>query len=221
VSLQPVGAATQKDVDRHAAERFDALWNRTALDPLFKGSYPAMLAEAFAPLVQAGDMANIRQPVDFLGINYYGRGYMVDDPHGLLSRTGFGPVPARIAVTALGWPIEPDGLLDVLDDLRRNYGNPRTIITENGACFDDRVEADGSVRDGARLAFLRQHFTAAAEAIRRGSSLGGFFVWSLLDNFEWAEGMRRRFGIVRVDFATGKRTPKESYAGMAQFIAGT
>jgi beta-glucosidase len=120
----------------------------------------------------------------------------------------------------MNWPIEPDGLIEVLDDLRRNYGNPRVFVTENGACFDDRVEADGAIHDGARLSFLRAHFAAAAEAIRRGSPLGGFFVWSLLDNFEWAEGMRRRFGIVHVDFASGKRTRKDSYAGMVRFMAG-
>ena len=219
-TLQPVRAATPKDADRHAAARFDALWNRAALDPLFKGQYPALLAEAFALPVQAGDLETIRQPVDFLGVNYYGPSYMVDNPNGLLAQTGFGPVPEGTAVTALGWPIEPEGLIEVLDDLRRNYGNPKTVITENGACFDDRVEGDGSIHDGARLAFLRQHFAAAAVAIRRGNALGGFFVWSLLDNFEWGEGMRRRFGIVRVDFATGVRTRKTSYIGMAQFIAG-
>jgi beta-glucosidase len=220
LSLQPVVPATPKDIDRHAAERFDAVWNRAALDPLFKGKYPDVLAASFAPLVQAGDMANIRQPVDFLGVNYYGRAHVVDDPNSPLSGAAFGPLPAGMPVTAMGWPIEPEGLIEVLDDLRRNYGNPKTFVTENGACFDDQVAADGSVHDSARLDFLRQHFAAAAEAIRRGCPLGGYFVWSLLDNFEWAEGVRRRFGIVRVDFATGARTRKDSYAGMTRFITG-
>ena len=220
MSLQPVLPATPGDVDRHAAERFDAVWNRAALDPLFKGRYPALIEPSVAPLLHADDLAQIHQPVDFLGVNYYGRAHVIDNPASPLSGAAFGPLPAGTPVTAMGWPIEPEGLIEVLEDLRDHYGNPPTFVTENGACFDDQPGPGGQVRDDARLAFLHRHFDAAAEAIRRGCPLGGFFVWSLLDNFEWAEGLRRRFGIVRVDFATGARRPKESYRGVSRFIAG-
>jgi beta-glucosidase len=120
--------------------------------------------------------------------------------------------------TAMGWPVTPEGLHEELTSLRDRYGDLELYVTENGACFDDRVDADGSVRDDDRIAFLRDHLAAAHRALADGVNLRGYFVWSLLDNFEWAEGYTRRFGVVRVDFASLKRTPKASFAFLADII---
>lgn len=217
-SLQPVLPSTDRPEDIAAAGRFDAAWNTINLDPLFKGRYPAEFEATFAPLVQAGDMAAIRAKVDFLGVNYYGRAHIVHDPNAFLAQANFGPLPPGTPVTAMGWPIEPQGLVQVLSRLRDEYGNPPTFITENGACFDDPEPVGGMVQDPQRLEFIRAHLNAASDAIAQGCALKGYYVWSFLDNFEWAEGYRRRFGVVHVDFATQKRTPKASLAFLSQVM---
>jgi beta-glucosidase len=219
LSLQPVHPATDRPADRAAAARFDAVWNRANLDPLFRGRYPDVFAAEFAPLAQEGDLARIAQKIDFLGVNYYGRAHVVDDPASVLSGARFGPLPPGTPTTAPGWPVEPDGLVETLLDLKANYGNPSVFITENGACYNDPPPSGGVVDDPQRLDFIRAHLWAARRAIDAGCPLGGYFVWSLLDNFEWAEGMRRRFGIVHVDFATLARTPKASFLWLARVIA--
>jgi len=215
-SLQPVHPATDRDIDKAAAIRFDAVWNRANLDPLFKGQYPDVLAASFAPLVKAGDLDTIHQKVDFLGVNYYGRAHVVDDPNSVLSGATFGPLPPGTPVTSMGWPVEPDGLVELLLDIKKNYHNPITYVTENGAGYDDPAPQDGTVSDPQRAAFIQMHAEAAAQAIAQGCALKGYFVWSLLDNFEWAEGMRRRFGVVHVDFQTQQRMPKLSYHLLAK-----
>jgi beta-glucosidase len=215
LSLQPVYPATERREDAEAATRFDAAWNGANLDPLFQGRYPDVLAADFEPVVRAEDWANIRQPIDFLGVNYYGRAHIVADPNNVLAGAGFGPLPPNTPTTAMGWPVEPDGMVEILGRLRDQYGNPAVYITENGACYDDPAPAGGTVADAPRVEFLRQHLLAAERAIKEGCALKGYFAWSLLDNFEWAEGLRRRFGIVHVDFATSTRTPKASYAFLA------
>ena len=210
-SLQPVHPATDREIDKAAAQRFDAVWNRINLDPLFKGEYPQVFAKDFAPLTKAGDLEVIRQKVDFLGVNYYGRAHVVDDPNSVLGGANFGPLPPGTPVTSMGWPVEPDGLVELMGDLKTIYGNPVTYVTENGAGYDDPAPANGRVDDPLRAQFILDHARVAAEAIGQGANLKGYFVWSLLDNFEWAEGMRRRFGIVHVDFKTQQRIPKLSY----------
>jgi beta-glucosidase len=220
LSLQPVHPATDRDADRAAAARFDAVWNRANLDPLFLGHYPELLADAFAPLVQDGDLAAIRQPIDFLGVNYYGRAHVIDDPRSVLRGASFGPLPPGTPTTALGWPVEPDGLVELLADLKARYGPVPFYVTENGACYDDPAPEGGLVDDPARVAFLRAHVDACRAAIAQGADLRGYFVWSLLDNFEWAEGLRRRFGMVHVDFATLTRTPKASYRYLSHVARG-
>jgi beta-glucosidase len=210
-SLQPVHPATDREIDKAAAIRFDAVWNRANLDPLFKGYYPEALASSFAPLVKEGDLKTIRQKVDFLGVNYYGRAHVVDDPKSVLGGASFGPLPDGMPKTSMGWPVEPDGLVELLLELKNSYGNPVTYVTENGAGYDDPAPQDGMVADPQRADFIRLHAEAAAQAIQQGCALKGYFVWSLLDNFEWAEGFRRRFGVVHVDFQTQQRIPKLSY----------
>jgi beta-glucosidase len=217
ISLQPVRASSESPEDRRAAERFDALWNGAFAEPLLQGFYPAAVAAEFAPLTASGDLAVIHQPMDFLGINYYSRMYVANAPGSLLG-AWWGPIPGVTRFTAMGWPVTPEGLHEVLTSLRDRYGDLELYVTENGACFDDRVDADGTVRDDDRIAFLRDHLAAAHRALADGVNLRGYFVWSLLDNFEWAEGYTRRFGVVRVDFASLKRTPKASFAFLADTI---
>jgi beta-glucosidase len=220
ISLQPVRPSSDHPDDQRAAELFDAMWNGASLDPLMKGSYPAAVANAFAPLIQAGDLATMHQPTDFLGVNYYSPMYIAHAPQSLFG-AWFGAVPAGMRFTAIGWPIDGSGLTEELVGLRDRYGDPELYVTENGACYDDPVAADGTVHDDDRVAYLRDHIAAARRALTAGVKLRGYFVWSLLDNFEWAEGFSRRFGIVHVDFATLKRTPKASYAYLAAVMRRT
>jgi beta-glucosidase len=214
INVQPARPSSDGAADRRAAERFDAFWNGAVLDPLFKGAYPAAIAADFAPLVASGDLATIKQPIDFFGLNYYAPMHVAAAPQNLLG-AWFGAVPAGTRFTAFGWPIDPSGLTDALHRLRDRYGNPDIYVTENGAYYDDPIAPDGAVHDDDRVAYLRDHLTAARRALAEGVNLRGYFVWSLLDNFEWAEGYSRRFGIIHVDFKSLKRTPKTSFAFLA------
>jgi beta-glucosidase len=215
--LQPTRPASPAPQDQAAAERFDAIWNRACIDPLFLGAYPALLQDAFARVVKGDDLATIKQPIDMLGMNYYSRMHIHADP-GNPTGTTFGASQVPREHTAMSWPIEPDGLTEQLLELRDRYGNPEVYITENGAAFDDTVAGDGTIDDAKRVAFLDGHLRAMLQAKRQGANLRGYFVWSLLDNFEWAEGYAKRFGIVHVDFKTLQRTPKASYRFMADVI---
>ena len=218
INLQPARPSSDRPEDHRAAARFDAFWNGAFLDPLFKGSYPAAIADDLAPLVAAGDHETMRRPIDFIGVNYYSPSYIAHAPQSLFG-AWYGAVPAGMRFTAIGWPSDAGGLSEELMRLRDRYGNPQMYVTENGACYGDRLAADGTVHDGDRIAYLRDHLAAARTALAAGANLRGYFVWSLLDNFEWAEGYSRRFGVVHVDFATQKRTPKSSYRWLAELIA--
>ena len=218
IALQPVRPAAADEADRRAAARFDAFWNGACLDPLFRGHYPAPIAGEFAHVIADGDLAATKAPVDFLGVNYYAPSYITHAPGSLLGLR-FGAVPEGLPVTALGWAIDPDALVEELVHLRARCGDPDLYITENGACFDEVVAGDGTVHDDDRIDYLSRHLDAAGRAIAAGVKLRGYFVWSLLDNFEWSEGYSRRFGIVHVDYATLRRTPKASYRWLTDFIA--
>ncbi|HYD97802.1 MAG TPA: GH1 family beta-glucosidase [Alphaproteobacteria bacterium] len=207
-SVQPVRAASESEADRKAAAMWDAVWNRSTLDPLLKGGYPDQVQADIAPLLKEGDLATIAQKIDFLGLNYYSRMVQKDDPAGLFG-TNWAATSAT-EYTAMGWPIEPDGLYEQLLEFRDRYDNLPVYITENGAAFDDKL-VDGRVDDPQRVAFLRDHLAAVARAAAEGCNVRGYFVWSLLDNFEWAFGYAKRFGIVYVDYPTLKRIPKTSY----------
>jgi beta-glucosidase len=217
LSLQPTRPSSDSEADRVAAARFDAFWDGAFLDPLFKGFYPPGIADQFAPLIAAGDMKTIQQPVDFLGVNYYAPAWIAAAPQSLFG-AWFGAVPAGTRFTAVGWPVDAGGLTDMLIRLRDRYGNPQLYVTENGACYDDPLGPDGIVHDDDRVAYLREHLAAARAALTDGVKLRGYFVWSLMDNFEWSEGYSRRFGIIHVDFASQKRTPKASYGWLTEFI---
>jgi beta-glucosidase len=218
ISLQPARPSSDREEDRRAAVRFDAMWNGACLDPLMKGAYPPPVTDDFAALIAAGDLAAIHQRIDFLGVNYYAPMYVAHAPQSLFG-AWFGAVPQGTRFTAIGWPIDANGLTEELIRLREQFGDLEMYVTENGACYDDPLAADGTVHDDDRVAYLRDHLAAAGRALAAGVNLRGYFVWSLLDNFEWAEGFSRRFGIVHVDFKTLKRTPKASYRWLADFIA--
>lgn len=215
LSLQPTRPAEGDADNANAADLWDAMWNRAALDPPLLGRYPERLMPYVEPLLHPDDLARIRQPLDFLGVNYYSPMFVKADPDGLAGAF-WGAVPAGTPRTALGWPIDPNGLLEVLADLADNYGNPPVYITENGACFADAPGPDGRIDDRDRIAFLRDHIAACHTALGLGANLHGYFAWTLLDNFEWAEGYGAPFGLAHVDRASLKRTPKSSYEWFAR-----
>ncbi len=215
LNITPVRPAGGAAANIPAAQMWDAVWNRASLDPAYLGRYPALLAQSFEPLLHAGDLARIKQPTDFLGLNYYGPMYQRVDPGGLVG-TNWGALPVGMGRTKLGWPVDPSGLVEVLADLRDHYGNPPVYITENGACYADTVGPDGEVNDQPRIAYLRDHLAACHRALAEKANLRGYFTWTIIDNFEWAHGYTAPFGLVRVDRATLKRTPKASYRWFAR-----
>jgi beta-glucosidase len=218
ISLQPARPVSDSAKDRRAVARFDAMWNGACLDPLMKGAYPAAIESELAPFVIDGDFAAMRQRIDYIGVNYYSPMYIADAPEKLLG-AWFGAAPAGTQFTAMNWPIDAEGLTQELIGLRDKYGDLELYVTENGACYEDARAADGVVHDDDRIAYLRAHVAAMSRALAAGVNLRGYFVWSLLDNFEWAEGYTRRFGLVHVDFESLRRTPKASYRWLAEFIA--
>ncbi len=212
--------ATDSAADRDAARRADGLGVRIYLDPLVHGRYPADVLEDLAGSgvrlpVQDGDLDVISTPLDMLGVNYYSShrhsgstedGRTVDDDGKPVSRS----VPYGAPQTAMGWEIVPGGITELLVRLSLDYPGLPVVITENGAAFDDQADDSGFVADSDRVAYLSGHLNAVAAAMQRGADVRGYFAWSLMDNFEWSFGYDKRFGIVRVDYQTLQRTPKQS-----------
>jgi len=197
---------TDSPEDAAVAKLDDALGRRWYADPLFKGEYPAEALAEFgddAPQVQPGDMAAIATPLDFIGINYYSR-------HLSSAKGPIAPEDKPCPKTDMGWEIYPDGLRELLLTMHRDYKLPATYITENGGAFPDPLAADGKVHDADRTGYLATHIRAVGEALAQGVPMAGYMVWSLMDNFEWASGYAKRFGIVHVDYETLARTPKDS-----------
>jgi beta-glucosidase len=230
LNLSPVVAANDSDADHDAARRIDALSNRLFLDPVLTSTYPADLIDDLSDLmsfdhVLDGDLELIGQTIDVLGINYYttsvvraGAGHRF---HGT-PYVGSGDVhfvATGRPQTARGWEIHPDGLYDLLTHISTHYDAPALWITENGAAYHDVVTPDGGVHDPERIAYLDAHFRAAHRDIADGVDLRGYFVWSLMDNFEWAFGESSRFGLVHVDYESQVRTPKDSARWFAKVIA--
>ncbi len=222
VNLEPQTPASADPADLAAANRVDAYMNRQYLDPACLGQYPDELTEIFGdawPLWSDRDLAQIRQPIDFLGVNYYTRSVRRNDPDAWPVRaTAVRQPQATYSETA--WEVYPAGLTNILLWVRQRYGNMPIYVMENGAAFYDPPVAEaGRVRDPLRVSYLRAHLRAAHTAIARGVDLRGYMVWSLLDNLEWSLGFSKRFGIVHVDFATQQRTPKDSARYYARVIA--
>jgi beta-glucosidase len=214
LNLSPVHAATAGAADLARARLEDGRGLRWYLDPLFRAAYPedvlAFLG-ADAPRVEPGDLQAIATPMDFLGINYYSRAVVSADTPWDTARGG-------LAVTEMGWEIYPDGLTELLLRLHRDYAVPPLYVKENGGAFKDAV-IDGQVHDADRIDYLRTHIAAVAEALRQGVPMAGYMVWSLMDNFEWASGYAKRFGIVHVDYATQRRTLKDSALWYREFLS--
>jgi beta-glucosidase len=232
LSLTPIRPASQKPADVHAARVADQFFNDFYLDAVLKGAYPDLLwrqVRLARPPVVPGDLAVISRPIDFLGVNYYSREYAraawyvpflrawVDE----VSTGGVETTHNGREYTVTGREVYPPGLYDLLLRLKVEYGNPRLYITENGAAFTDTVE-DGCVYDRLRTAFLEGHLTQAARAIAAGVDLKGYFIWSLVDNFEWNLGYSARFGLVYTDHAAGaqQRIVKDSGRWVSEMIRG-
>ena len=213
LNLSPIGPATDEADDTAAAWLEDGRLVRWYMDPLFKGQYPQDVIEhlgADAPQVKAGDLRDIATPMDFLGVNYYTRG--------VVSASGSWDIKSSgNALTDMGWEVYPRGLTELLVRLHLDYAVPPLYIKENGAAFKDTLE-DGQVHDAERTDYIARHIAAVGEALRQGVPMAGYMVWSLLDNFEWASGYAKRFGIVHVDYATQKRTPKDSALWYRDFL---
>jgi beta-glucosidase len=235
LNLYPAVPASDSTEDKNAAELCDAYQNRWFLDPLYKGAYPEPLRSIFekdgASIPEkAGDLPFISgQKTDFLGLNYYLRKVVrsatesekseAKTPHPTLPYVEI--IPPCAQVTAMPWEVHPESLYDMLKRLDADYGSPNILVTENGAAFQDDKLAAGAnylVDDEDRRAFLETHFTAALKALKAGVNLKGFFVWSMMDNFEWARGYSKRFGIFHVDYATKKRNWKKSGRWYQSFL---
>ena len=212
--------ATDDELDRAAAWHADGLGTRIYLDPLRYGRYPTDVVDALRTRgielpVRPGDLETISAPIDLLGINYYtGHLYSGVDEQGHAEDAEGIPVqrvvPYGRPTTAMGWEIFPEGLTDLLVRVGRDYPGLPIVITESGAAFDDQPDETGFVRDDDRTEYLATHIAAVAAARRAGVDVRGYFAWSLLDNFEWSYGYEKRFGIVRVDYDTQTRVPKQS-----------
>jgi beta-glucosidase len=205
LNLSPVYSASDSAADKVLASREDGLLVRWYMDALLRGKYPQDILEylaADAPPIEAGDMQLISAPLDFLGVNYY---------YPIVSMAGrpFSPAREGVPVTDMGWEVAPAKFTDLLLRLDRDYELPPLFITENGAAYPDQV-IEGGIKDEERRAYIETHIRAIANAIDQGVDVRGYFVWSLLDNFEWASGYTKRFGIYYVDYATQARILKRS-----------
>lgn len=215
LNLSPFHAATESLNDQHKTQLEDGMLVRWYLDALLRGHYPKDVLQHLGddvPKVNPGDLATIQQPLDFLGVNYYTRSVV----------SAGAPWSAKdlgLPVTDMEWEIYPQGLTELLVRLDRDYDMPPIFITENGAAFKDKVD-NGQVNDLERVAYLQSHIKAVAAAMQAGVNVQAYFVWSLLDNFEWASGYAKRFGIVHIDYQTQKRTPKQSALWYGQFLRG-
>lgn len=227
-SYWPTRASRDGEAHRQAAETLDLLFNRSCLDVLVDGAYPQALLDWHTgiggqPFIEKGDLKDISAPLDYFGLNYYAPLHVCHDPTG----PGGTVVPEGIDIaqedppeaprTAFDWVIDADAMLPILRLFRDRYRLP-VLITENGAAFDDVIATDGRVHDTARIHYLRQHLTIIEQAIAEGIDIRGYMAWSLLDNFEWAAGYSKRFGLTYIDYASQQRLAKESFHWYASVI---
>jgi beta-glucosidase len=214
-NLQKCEPATPSGADAAATALFDGIFNGWYLGGLYKGQYPADVVRFLEPHLPPGfekDMPTVSAPLDWAGINYYSRSLIAADPG---SPTGFKQVPGNLERTDIGWEIYPQGLTDLLVRLSRDYTKVPIYVTENGM-----AEVDGD-DDPRRVRYYDDHLKALLDARAQGADVRGYFAWSLMDNFEWAEGYSKRFGIVGVDYATQKRTPRSSYRAFQGMLHNT
>ena len=221
LNLFPIFAGDERPETARAVARADRFHNRWFLDPLHRGEYTPGLFDDLGvqpPPIQEDDLAIISAPADFLGINYYTR-WMVR-AGGAPDAIEYVSDQPRADVTEMGWEVYPHGLDIMLEELTRDYHPAALLVTENGAAFPDEWNGNGLVADRRRVRYLRDHLEAVERAIEHGAPVAGYFAWSLMDNFEWAEGYNKRFGLIYVDFTTQRRVIKDSGRWYAGFIAG-
>ena len=221
LNFEHANPASDAAEDVAAAARYDGFYNRWFIEAITKKAYPDIILEGFDGHMPEGyekDMEAIGAPLDWLGVNYYTRSNVAADPESAWPtlKTVPGPLPK----TDMGWEIYPDGLHGFLTRLHRDYtGDTPIIVTENGMAWDDHL-VDGFVDDRERIAYFDTHLAAVRRAIADGAPVKGYFGWSLLDNYEWALGYGKRFGMVHVDYDTQKRTPKASFEAFRHAIGG-
>ncbi|MBM7055488.1 GH1 family beta-glucosidase [Streptomyces durocortorensis] len=218
-NLSPIEPASVSEADLAAARRADGHINRWWLDPILGRGYPQDMVEEYGVElpVREGDLETIAAPLDWLGINYYFRQIVTADPDGTAPHARQVSVPGA-RLTHMDWEVHAEGLEQLLLRLTEEYGVQRIYVTENGSAYEDVVAADGSVHDPERVRYLEEHLAACARAVGKGAPLAGYFAWSLLDNFEWAYGYDKRFGLVHVDYATQRRTVKSSGLRYAELV---
>jgi len=223
LNLYPIYPASESAGDREAARFADGFHNRWFLDPVLKGKYPedmlAIYQEKFgAPVIHEGDMDKISAyRADFLGINYYTRKVVrKSDSDDILRINEVKPEGSQY--TEMGWEIYPQGLLDLLERIRRDYDDPCIVITENGAAFRDNVIMDGVIQDDDRIKYLESHLEVVKKALSEGIKLEGYYIWSLVDNFEWAHGYSKRFGLFYINYETLERSWKKSAIWLKKYI---
>jgi beta-glucosidase len=221
LNLSPYVPASPSAADRAAAWQGDGILNRWFLDPIAARGYPADIVQHYGQamgFVQPDDLNAIAAPIDFLGVNYYARRLVrstaIPEDENAPRTVFLNPHP-----TDMGWEVYPEGLYDILARVHFDYRFPALYVTENGAAYPDQLDDRGQVEDVLRIQFLKEHFAAAARAIDTGVPLRGYFVWSLLDNFEWAHGYSKRFGLIYVDYPSQRRIPKASAQWYHQVIA--
>jgi beta-glucosidase len=221
VNIEPKYAASASTADRAATARAEAYMNRQYLEPALLGRYPPELAQVFGeawPEWPAAELEEIRRPIDFVGVNYYTRAVVRDDPGQWPVRAS--PVRQPGFHSETGWEVYPQGLTDTLLWVSEHYGRPALYVTENGIALPDPPSVEGAgLDDPVRIDYLRSHLRAVHRAIRQGADVRGYYVWSLLDNFEWALGFAKRFGLAHVDYRTLARTKKASAEFYARVIA--
>ncbi len=215
-AIQPVQAATEAEEDQAARVLYDALWNWVFPDAQILGRYPEPLASVLEPLVEPGDLERIREPLDFFGLNHYTRMRVRYAPFAPFT-VGGAPPPEDAERTGMGWEIAPDGFREALVATGRRYPGLPIYVTESGAGYEDSLE-DGACDDAPRVAYLARYLDSLQTALDEGADIRGYFVWSLLDNFEWQFGYGKRFGIIYVDYESQVRVPKSSYAWYRQVI---
>jgi beta-glucosidase len=214
LNLSPMHPATATVADLAQARLEDGRLLRWYMDPLFKATYPKDVMDFLgndAPRINPGDLATIATPIDFLGVNYYSRSVVSAQGHWDVHQSG-------LEITDMGWEVYPEGLTELLLRMHRDYPVPPLYVTENGGAFRDEL-IDGRINDAARTSYIARHIAAVGEAMRKGVKMEGYMVWSLLDNFEWASGYAKRFGIVHVDYASQQRTLKDSALWYRSFLA--
>jgi len=230
LDFYPVYAADDHPETLLAVKRADTFRNRWFLDPLFRGHYPDDLFSDLGvapPPIHEGDFSIISTPIDFLGVNYYSRMLVRGRTDAETVAESTMPTDSYEAVeripgssyTEMGWEIFPDGIANILTRIHREYAPKAMVVTESGAAFDDHRDNNGDIHDQQRIDYLREHIQTVAQVIRQGVPIKGYVVWSFLDNFEWSEGYRKRFGLVYVDYPSQRRIIKDSGRWYADFVA--